>query len=131
MSLNWSLHNIKNLDEVCYIEAKEDSPMEGITKGDTLVSPVTNALIWATMAIDLGRITEKNVMEFWGRLSIFQSWHPFLNQHMENESGWGPRLITLEEVKAHIGLSTNVSDKTRLQWNKRFMENRWREVEGR
>lgn len=40
--------------------------------------------------------------------------------------------ITPEEVKAHIGLTTNVyPDKTDAQWRKEFMESWEREVEWR
>ena len=28
--------------------------------------------------------------------------------------------ITLDDVKAHIGLKTNVADKTKAKWNRKF-----------
>jgi hypothetical protein len=51
MSLNW---NIEKIHERLIVDGKMDS--------------VTEALIWATMAVDIGDITEKNWKEFYFRV---------------------------------------------------------------
>lgn len=106
MSLDWNISKIENLDEVCFIPAPEGE------EGQRL-NPVTEALIWSTLAIDIGRLTEKNVDEFAYRLFFYERlMDPFLfNQNT-------PRYITYEEVKNHVGLVTNVMDLSRAKWMK-------------
>ena len=103
MSLNWNLTNIKNYREVCYDQ-------------DDDLNPVTEALIWSTLAVRLGSITEKNYRLFYNRFRMLEavrgSW-----SHTKD----GPRLMTLDEVKDHIGLSTNVTDETDLKFLRQFL----------
>lgn len=79
--------------------------------------PVTDTLIWATMAVDIGAITEDNVDEFADRLLAVQAVSgPWMN------SEDGPFYITREDVRNHIGLRTNVSKKSAAQFAKRLAE---------
>jgi hypothetical protein len=100
MSLDYSFKNIDGYEELCY-------------EGDDL-SPVTKALVFATMSTHIGEITEKSYEEFYARLHTFEKLHgPFVSYSD------GPKHITLDQVKAHIGLKTNVfPEKTRNQWLK-------------
>lgn len=66
----------------------------------------TDAMIWATMGVGIGRITEENWPEFYARLKT---------------SGYYGDQITPELVRRYVGLSTNVSNETRLQWLKRVV----------
>lgn len=105
MSLNYSLKNIKDWESVCYSESDE-------------LSPKTEALIFLTMSVGMGEITEKNGAEFWTRLKLIQELNgPFLTQV---GAGDGSDL-TVEDVIDHIGLHTNVVEETRLQWMKRYL----------
>jgi hypothetical protein len=73
--------------------------------------PVTDALIWATMHVDLGSITEKNVDEWTWRISLYQRLRgPYMKQKD------GAFRITRKDIENHIGMITNVTDKTRRQW---------------
>lgn len=123
MALRWNLSAVKDGDTVCWITAPEDMPMHGVKAGEQVMNPVTNALIWATIAVDLGGITEKNAAEFYARLRFTERLDgPFLiraevdGKRPEGEAAF----ITEEEVRAHVGLSANVTDKSRTQWLKRF-----------
>jgi hypothetical protein len=71
--------------------------------------PDTQSIIFTTMSVGLGEITEKNWLEFYARMNI-----------IERLGGYTP--IPPERVKEHIGLSTNVSNETRNQWMKRWFE---------
>ena len=96
MSLNYNLGGIKDYKTVCL-----DS------KGNQ--KAITKDIIFSTMAVDLGAITEKNYFEFHRRLQIFAA---------AVDSDY--RDLTLDVVKAHIGLTVNVSSITRLQWLRRL-----------
>lgn len=78
--------------------------------------PVMNALIWTAMSIGLGAITEKNWEEWVFRIR-FSDWvagETYLRTHTDD----GPvkYVITVEEIKSYIGLTTNVSTVTRTKF---------------
>jgi hypothetical protein len=109
MSLDFRLTAIEGWETLC---RKEDGSL----------NPVTENLIFATMSVGLGEITEKNHVEFYLRLGVADS----LSQ-------WPGRRthIKLEDVKAHIGLVTNVSDESITKWFKCHMDSAKREIEYR
>jgi len=94
MALHFDFTKVKNNETVCLTPEGE-------------IRIVTDALIWLTMAIDLGGITPKNVEEFIVRLRMY-------------EMVAGPTNISAEAVRAHVGLSTNVSDTTDAQFAKKL-----------
>jgi hypothetical protein len=78
-----------------------------------MLNPVTEALIWHTMGVGIGTISEANCGEFYGRVKLVETLHgPSLY------GPDGPRPITAEDVTAHIGLSTNVSKTSRAEFYK-------------
>lgn len=81
---------------------------------------LTEAVIWMTMVVDLGRITVTNAVEFATRVRIYErQFGPSVRKR--DESGvMQPYEITLADIERRVGLSTNVTDKTRPQWLKRF-----------
>lgn len=101
MSLDYTLSNIENWSEVCLDD-------------DGSLRPVTEVLIFTTMSVGIGEITEANVTEWIARLAITEA--------IDGGSIIAPdgqRSITEDEVIAHIGLSTNVFPAlTRAQWLK-------------
>lgn len=105
MSLDWNISKCENWEEL-----KDEEHW-----------PVTNALIWATMQVDLGEISEKNLDEFFTRLKMAEEvYGPLLftwEKDQPKES-----LLTYGAVKRRIGLYTNVSNKTPNQFNKRIAE---------
>lgn len=124
MSLNWNLSEIQNYEEVCFLLSPDDIPTMGIKAGERVMNPVTNVLIWATMAVDLPGITEDNAAEFFARLRFTEQLDGPMLIRAEDENGVRPSgvkaFITEEEVLAHVGLACNVSPRTRAQWMKRF-----------
>lgn len=120
MALRYSLEQIENWKDVCFIEASDDIPDAGVKKGQRIMNPVTDALIMATMGVGLGSIAEKNAAEFYARLSLGESLYgPHLIRPQEDGTR-KPRPITAEEVRAHTGLSCNVSDESRTKWLQRI-----------
>ena len=108
MSLNWNLEAIENHKEVCWIKTDE--------KGDdgeprVRMNPVTETLIFMTMAVKLGSITEANADEFYARLKVIEKLEgPFM---FKTEDGKKVDVyFTPEDVQAHIGLACNVSNET-------------------
>lgn len=102
MSLSWNVENIKNYKEVCWLE-------------DGKLNPVTNALIWSTISVGLGSITDKNLDEFVARFRIIEKLHgPTIYRDGKEAQ------LTDEEIAAHVGLYCNVSNETRAQWARRI-----------
>lgn len=91
----------------------------------TRLSPLTNMLLYATMGVAMGRITEDNWGEFWVRLHLLETLiGPFMHDR-DADGKWQPRPVKPEEVKAHIGLSCNVHTEPWAVWMKKQMD-RWR-----
>lgn len=88
MSLNFNLAKIKNYETVCLNES-----------GD--IKSLTQTLIFATISVGLGEISDKNLNKFLNRLRAVElAAGPFLiNRGM----------INAEDLRAHVGLSTNAS----------------------
>ena len=100
MSLDYNLSNIHNSGSICFYE-------------DGTMSVHTYNLIWASMAVDLGKITKENISEWMVRLRMLAI--------VDSECGtWST--ITEEDLTIHIGLSTNVSTTTRAQFKKKIIE---------
>ncbi len=108
MALTWDLREIKDNDNLCFI-----NKAEGDDKGE--MSPITNTLIWSTMFVGFNKITNKNYKQFHQRLI-----------ELELASGGGllvaedghSRQPTIHEVKSHVGLSTNASVQSNSKWSR-------------
>lgn len=95
MSLNFKLTNIKDYETVCLDENNH-------------IKPITNNIIFSTMAVDMGEITEKNYVEFYTRLLMF-----------DTATQGDYQTIELDDIKAHIGLVCNVITTTKAQYDKK------------
>jgi hypothetical protein len=103
MALTWN-YDVKDLAAIGIGEDGDDN--------EWVISEV---LIWASMGVGLGRITEKNWMDFYARLKFYESLSgSFIVGHD----------ITPEDVYKRIGLSTNVSDETEHKFITRIAKNR-------
>jgi hypothetical protein len=117
MPLNWSIANCKNWESL-----KSDEEW-----------PVTNALIWGSMSVDLSGITEKNITEYYARISVWEGIvGAFVNTKKSKDDPVTPRHITLEDLQKRIGMTTNVSNASRAEWLKRlntYFKNKLSEAE--
>lgn len=118
MSLSYELSKIENYESVCF----EETP-EGRRK-----RPVTEALIFHTIGTGIGEITEETLAEVYARINAREKLHgamvtnPVIN-HDNEVVGWEPYFITEEDVRQHIGLTTNVFPyEPRETWARRMFE---------
>ncbi len=117
MSLDWNLTKINNNLEVCW-EKNED--------GTDRLNPVTESLIWLTMGIGMGSITEDNQSDFYCRVAMYEKlFGTMLSYWKDSKKVSVP--ITPEDINNHIGLTTNVSKDTDAAFRKRIVENFVRE----
>jgi hypothetical protein len=115
MSLTFDFTNIKNYKTTVWIpEPTEENP------DAARMNPVTEALIFGTMSIGIGRFTETNIAEVAARFRIMEK----LQGPMLTGKGGKDHYITDEEFIAHIGLFTNVSEETRSAWTRRMFVNK-------
>lgn len=76
------------------------------------IKPLTDKMIWFTMFVNMREITMENAEEFFTRLQL--SLRLGLCTQADE--------ITLQDIKDHIGLKTNVTEKTWSQFVKKEMK---------
>ena len=127
MSLDYYLADIENWKDVCEVPSLDQHGKQRFADdGAPLVrmNPMTESLIWALMAIGKSSITKKNVAEVYMRLHVYESM--FGSFLMENGND---RPFTPDDVKAHIGLRTNVTNTTPAVFYKSLLEGTKRDYE--
>jgi hypothetical protein len=131
MSLNWNIGKVKDYKTNCFDRIPREGNEARLNEGGFMgpfwyeskddatmlerMTVTTNTLIFATMSVGLGEITEKNAEEFHRRLS----WLEREGAYRLNGDG-EPVPFSLDEVRANIGMTTNVSNETKAKWNKRM-----------
>ena len=117
MSLDWNLTKIENREEVCW---------EKDENGNDKLNPVTESLIWLTMGIGMGSITEENEFAFYSRIAVYEKlFGTILSYWKDTKRVEVP--ITPADIHQHIGLTTNVSKESDASFRKRIVENFTRE----
>ena len=117
MALHWNMEKVKDTallhntapDKDSEPKFPKGSPED--IEGDRQWA-ITNQIIWATIGVDIGSITEKNYEEFYARLKIFD--------RMTGAGKHSKFQITLADVKRRIGLSTNVANTSRASFIKKM-----------
>jgi hypothetical protein len=138
MSLDY---NLKAIDpKICFTEADAEWPMydADVKMGDKYMRPETERLIYLTMAVGMGAITETNYHEFYLRVRIWGGLHGESKHTTVSAEYWNRRdgtnykkgdyWITRERVRDHIGLKTNVTTEGRAKWIKRIGDSFVREL---
>jgi hypothetical protein len=120
MSLNWDISGVKN-HAVLSIHPDDREKAAANPDGTYRLNPVTNALIWGTMTIDIGQITEKNWKEVYRRIRAYERLVGAINQYYKPDGTHYPRYVTAQDVYDHIGLRTNVATRTSAQWASRLL----------
>lgn len=96
MSLDWNISKCKDYKKL--INDKNYS--------------MTESVIWMTIAVDLGGITEQNVDEFLWRAAVVQE----LGGSYLFAGGGGRVYIGSKDIYRRIGLTTNVADLSHDEW---------------
>ena len=102
MSLDFSLKQIKDYEEVC------------LTK-DRKVRPHTDTMIWMCLFVGIPDIAEKNLFQFFSRCRIYERMFGVLRR----EDGGKEHPVTIEEIQMHIGLKTNASNFSDAEFQKK------------
>lgn len=111
MSLNYDFREVKDFDALHEDEAQR---------------AINDALVWATMWVDIGHITEDNWQEFATRIHM---WETTFSPHLIDGDGEA-YYIKPSDVKRRIGLRTNVSQKTTNQYRTKIAKAVQAEAEG-
>jgi hypothetical protein len=127
MSLNWDATKIKyfkdNPDEL-YIEVPYSYGDGGNTYTDLNVE--TKSLVFGSMSVGIGSITNKNYLDFYARWKVLEklsrSFYLY-STFVGNEKNY--QYLTLDVVKKHIGLATNVGFESQTKWSDRIAKGRF------
>ena len=115
MALNYNYGDVKDYKTVCL--KPNDDPMDVKAGYKFKIRPVTDALIWATMAVGFDEISKTNYYEFWLRLNFVEEHQGnYITKWDEKEQKSHDYYITLEDVKKHIGMWTNANRVARGKW---------------
>lgn len=86
-------------------------------KPEEIDPSIKEAMIWTTIRVDMGDITQKNVQEFTTRvLLVEQLLGPILLSRTDWNNARSGRYLTPADIRRCIGLHTNVSYCTHLKW---------------
>jgi hypothetical protein len=100
MSLNWDMKKVSD------VESLHESSSEWA---------ISETIIFATMIVDLGSITEKNIDEWEWRLAFYQAiYGPLMRKDGK------PHFLVRENVERRMGLKVNVVDRKRNEWLKKI-----------
>jgi len=110
MTLRVDLSKIENYQTICY--NKEDKEQGTAMNFFNLpYADATNYLVIGAAAIGMGEITQDNYKEVFAR-------HQFLQKD----------IITLDDVKNHIGLQVNAANETTGRWLSRIAKSKFQEI---
>jgi len=93
------------------------------TEGRVKLNQLTEMLIFSTMTIGMGSITEDNWKEFYSRCVILET-GCYKNQIPVDtlEPVWKWEIVSPEDIYRHIGLVTNAPKMTKAQFAKHAYE---------
>jgi len=111
VSLDWKLNKIDNYKEYCYKASKNG---DGVR-----LTYLTEMMILLTMHVGINEITERNCVEFYSRVNMFERVNGcFLRRKDRLTEEIADTPITYEQVRMHVGMHTNASSLTKSRFNK-------------
>ena len=125
MPLNWNIEKCKDVESI---------------KGEEEWG-ITQTIIFTTMPVAMGSITESNWKEFLFRVKVIEKMSgALMNKAVSNGDPSRPYLpepttshipvyFTPKMIKRRIGLHTNVSTETRAAWMKGYVKNLFQNIE--
>lgn len=114
MSLNFNLTEVaKNLgpdyDRITTSPETQDLPAERRKR-----HPVTETIIWMSLAVDLNEITKNNVDEWVFRMNLLNALPKGSVGRLQGDLG--SFLVNRLDIVNHIGMKTNAANRTRAAW---------------
>jgi hypothetical protein len=104
MPLTWDMHSVKDVENL---------------HSDDHEWAISESLIWASIGVDLGSITEDNVDDWVFRLALIQK----IDGAYMRLNG-KPLFLVREHVERRIGLRVNVVNMTKTKWINKLLNNR-------
>lgn len=120
MSLNWNVSNVKDHATKCFVMQEVDG------KQERHVNPITYAIIWLSIPIGFREITEKNAKSLFRRIYAYERTFGSMNNKWVDEKPV-PVYVDYEQVREHIGLTTNGSNLTEAEFKKQLLDRLLRE----
>lgn len=113
MPLTWNASKIQY-----FIDNPDELWVKSVSFGEEYddVNAETKALIFGSVAISVGSITESSAPEFYGRWKVLEKFDDFCLTMVYDGSEIIRNYLTPDVVSKHIGLSMNVSDVARTKW---------------
>jgi hypothetical protein len=103
MALHWSIKRVKDWQEIT-----ADADQHGIT----------DAIVWASLVYNLGRVMEKNVDEWLFRQEFARRVDDFYPLYRGAEHS----TLTRADVERRIGLETNVTTTSRVAFQRKLID---------
>lgn len=120
MPLTWNASKIQY-----FIDHPDELWIKATSFGEEYddVNAETKSLIFGSMAIGVGSITESSAPEFYGRWKVLEKIDDICVTSVYDGTNIIKNYITPDIVSKHIGLSMNVSDLARTKWATNFVRN--------
>lgn len=122
MSLNYDLSVVRStLGPEKWVTLTTSPDTQDKPEGEQKWHPITDALIWLSLAVDLGHIDEKNVDEWCFRIGLLHT----LSGPRSGDVTFNARSfrINRNDIVNHVGLTTNVATRSRAAWLARLFKN--------
>jgi len=110
MPLDWDISKVKDRTAYCYDISKVKDRTTYCYDAEMNIHPLTKALIYMTEFIGIPRITEENHYEFFQRCRVYERLNGvrLWQQDPTDPDKQAERWISLQDIRSHIGLRTNV-----------------------
>lgn len=112
MGLHWNIESVEDCDTLCFdpiLDAERKPTFDSDGKPCRGLKIETETLIFMTMSLGMRGITEKNWKEFFTRMDAWEKLFGAILTSLDENGKRVPHPFTEEQIKAHIGLSTNAS----------------------
>ena len=107
MSLDWDVEDVKDYKDLWIAD-----PQKGRPDNKTL-NTLTQTLIWATIPLGMGNITEENWKDFYASCKLTGVGSYVYNEEKDRHIF---TVVSPENIKRHIGLFTNATRMTDKQF---------------
>jgi hypothetical protein len=111
MSLDWDMKHVANRRELIDHPCPSTHELDGI-------HPLTHFMIWTMLAIGVREITEKTVDTVYERMNLYQRVTGAALRYHNGDAVY----VTEADVRRYIGLTTNVTPKTNIEFYKFLLD---------
>ena len=115
---------VANWETVCVVDAgPDDWRHTNVSEDGKKMNPVTQALGFIAMIIDLGEITQANARQWYERIYAYERGAgAMLREFPDDDGPTRDHYLTPGDVIAHIGLRVNVAPRTDAQFARKLAQ---------